>query len=303
MGKYCRKSKGKTAALGAVTVLLAGLLAAQTVFAAARGEENRDLTGVQVRYHGTWITADPGEDSYGTLFSRMGIRLEDGDWVSRDPEAPAEPGTRVRIQSIVTETQAFTRCLPRETLRCDSPQLPRGMERILREGSDGAERCSAEVTYIDGREVERKILESRVVVSPVARVVAVGTAPMPAQADYVFGEGYIRTPEGQVLHYSQAAQLQATAYTHTDRGCDHITATGTLVQPGTVAVDPEVIPYGTRMFIMSTDGKYIYGISTAEDCGGGIRGERVDLYFPNTKECIQFGRRDCIVYFLEGGME
>jgi len=90
----------------------------------------------------------------------------------------------------------------------------------------------------------------------------------------------------------------ATAYTHTDAGCDFITATGTTVRWGTVAVDPRFIPYGTRMFIMTSDGSYIYGISVAEDCGGAIKGDRLDLYMPTYYECIQFGIRDCMVYFL-----
>ena len=67
---------------------------------------------------------------------------------------------------------------------------------------------------------------------------------------------------------------------------------------GTVAVDPSLIPYGTRMFIVSNDGLYVYGIGTAEDCGGAIRGKRVDLYYPTLSECYAFGRRDCTIYFL-----
>jgi len=77
-----------------------------------------------------------------------------------------------------------------------------------------------------------------------------------------------------------------------------ITSTGTTVHVGTVAVDPRYTPYGTRMFIISNDGAYVYGISVAEDCGGAIKGDRVDLYFPTLKECFAFGRRDCTIYFL-----
>ena len=76
------------------------------------------------------------------------------------------------------------------------------------------------------------------------------------------------------------------------------TATGTTVRVGTVAVDPTVIPYGTRMFIVSNDGNYVYGIGTAEDCGGAIKGNRLDLYYPTDAECFAFGRIGCTVYFL-----
>ena len=67
---------------------------------------------------------------------------------------------------------------------------------------------------------------------------------------------------------------------------------------GAIAVDPTVIPYGTRMFIVTNDGEYVYGIATAEDCGGGIKGNHVDLFFNTVEECFQFGVRDCIIYFL-----
>jgi 3D (Asp-Asp-Asp) domain-containing protein len=67
---------------------------------------------------------------------------------------------------------------------------------------------------------------------------------------------------------------------------------------GTVAVDPRYIPYGTRMFIIANDGSYVYGISEAEDCGGAIKGDRVDLYFPTYAECMEFGWRNCTIYFL-----
>ena len=81
-------------------------------------------------------------------------------------------------------------------------------------------------------------------------------------------------------------------------GCELITSTGTTVRSGTAAVDPRFIPYGTRMLIVSHDGERYYGIATAEDCGGAIKRDRMDLYFPTYQECIEFGRRRCTIYFL-----
>lgn len=114
----------------------------------------------------------------------------------------------------------------------------------------------------------------------------------------VIGANTITTPSGEVLTYVNTMIVEATAYTKTDAGCDDWTATGTIARYGAIAVDPSVIPYGTRMYIVSTDGQVIYGYATAEDCGGAINGTRVDLYYDTYEECIQFGRRDCIIYFL-----
>ena len=108
----------------------------------------------------------------------------------------------------------------------------------------------------------------------------------------------ITTASGEVLTYTHTMEVEATAYTKTDAGCDAWTSTGTLARYGAIAVDPSVIPYGTRMYIVSNDGVYVYGIATAEDCGGAIGGARVDLYYDTEEECYDFGRRDCTIYFL-----
>lgn len=68
---------------------------------------------------------------------------------------------------------------------------------------------------------------------------------------------------------------------------------------GVIAVDPTVIPYGTKMYIESADGKYIYGYAIAGDCGGAIKGKRVDLFYWSKAQCNEFGRRAVNIYFLD----
>ena len=107
-------------------------------------------------------------------------------------------------------------------------------------------------------------------------------------------DNYITTSSGEVLYYSDCFTVEATAY------CGGgTTATGTPARYGAIAVDPDVIPYGTRMYIVSCDGNWVYGVATAEDCGGAINGYIIDLYFDSYDTCIQFGRRDCTVYILD----
>ena len=78
-------------------------------------------------------------------------------------------------------------------------------------------------------------------------------------------------------------------------GVGTITATGTTVAHGCVAVDKSVIPLGTTMFI--TSGSYTYGMAHAEDTG--VRGAKIDLFMDTYDECIQFGRRNSVAYFLD----
>ncbi len=120
------------------------------------------------------------------------------------------------------------------------------------------------------------------------------SVPSAAPVSAAYSGKTVTTSSGQVLRYSKTLTVTATAYTG-----GGTTATGTQARYGAIAVDPSVIPYGTKMYIVTSDGKWVYGIATAEDCGGAIRGNVVDLYFDSYDTCIQFGRRSCTVYILE----
>ena len=101
---------------------------------------------------------------------------------------------------------------------------------------------------------------------------------------------------GAPLHYSYYMDCYATAYSS-----GNITSTGTGVYQGCVAVDPREIPYGTEMWIVSLDGKYVYGYCRAEDTGGFIyytNGATVDLYMYSETDCVNWGFRGVRVYVL-----
>jgi 3D (Asp-Asp-Asp) domain-containing protein len=83
--------------------------------------------------------------------------------------------------------------------------------------------------------------------------------------------------------------MEATAYTWTGQR----TASGTWPAIGTVATDPEVIPLGTKIWVEG------YGEAVAEDTGGLVKGNIIDLYFPTESECWEFGRRQVEVRVLE----
>jgi len=257
---------------------------------------------VTIRWGDQVMTAESGGETVGELLARLNIYPGEQDVLSVSPEALTEENMVIAIDTIFRETQTYTAALAHEVVRCMDASLPEGEEVVLTEGKDGEVRCVAEVTYVNGVETERELVSETVTANPVSEILAVGTGKAQAEpvsaGELVIGDGTITLPTGEILTYTHTAQVRATAYNHLDEGCDMITATGTTVHVGTVAVDPRYIPYGTRMFIVSNDGVYIYGISVAEDCGGAIKGDRVDLYFPTLAECFAFGRRSCTIYFL-----
>ncbi len=237
------------------------------------------------------------------LLERLSIGVDANTSVSAPLDSQTVSGMTVTVSRTVHATESYTQSIPHKVTYCYDSSIANGESVVLTSGVDGQMSTTANVVYVDGQEKDRTVLSQTVIQQPVDEVIAVGTGsqdanPEAVSGEVVIGDGYIITATGEYLTYSKTIEVEATAYTHTDAGCDFITSMGTTVKVGTVAVDPRLIPYGTRMFIVSNDGEYVYGIATAEDCGGDIKEHRIDLYYPTYWECNAFGRRDCTIYVL-----
>lgn len=255
---------------------------------------------INVSVCGTPMETTSTGETVGALLERLGVSVSDDYQVSEELDAVTYDGLELTVDHIVHQTETYTVEIPYETTYCYDPTMEEGQERIISEGVCGQMLRKADVAYVNLQEQSRNVVEETVLQQPENQVVAVGTGEnVGGQNDQVLiGDGVIVLPTGEVLTYTRTAQFVATGYSQFNEGCNEITATGSHVRPGVVAVDPDVIPYGTRMFIVSNDGAYVYGIGTAEDCGGAIQGNRVDLYFETDPECFQFGIRNCTIYFL-----
>ena len=98
---------------------------------------------------------------------------------------------------------------------------------------------------------------------------------------------------GASFRATRVLTMEATAYTPYDAGVSGITANGNRMRRGLVAVDTRVIPFGTRLYIEG------YGFAVADDTGGAIRGNKIDLAMDTLSEAYQFGRRTVVVHILE----
>ena len=236
---------------------------------------------ITVHYRGQTREVTSFGETVEQLLHRMELELTGEDLVSHGLEEEVVDNMVLTVKQVVTRRETFSAVVTHGIQYREDPELPEGTERILVAGKDGELLRTADITYVNGRETRRVILSETQLREPVTEIVAVGSGePDAAGGDAapdmpVVGDGYILLPTGEVLTYTHTDTVRATAYTHTDAGCDMITSTGSTVRWGTVAVDPRYIPYGTRMFIMASDGSYVYGIATAEDCGGDIKGDRM----------------------------
>ena len=230
------------------------------------------------------------------LLTRLNLPWGEDDVISAALDQETFDGMELTVSSVIQKEQVYTGTVPYETVYRDDAALPAGETALVTEGVNGTSTCTALVTYINGEETERTLLSEKITIQPVSEVIAIGTGEsVTASSLPVIDENTITLPTGEVLPYTKVITSLATAYC--DKG---LTATGTQARVGAIAVDPRRIPYGSRLFIMSTDGEYIYGVATAEDTGSRehIVGTRIDLHFDTRRECIQFGARDCLVYFL-----
>ena len=297
---FVRSPKGgRTAAL-----LISGLLVALFLTGSASPRTTYHITDGETVYT---VTGQP-DDTEGAL-ALAGVEISERDRVTSALQADGSVAITVE-RPVTTYEELIVDLLPYDTLRQADPNLLLGEVQVVQAGVQGT--VSARSRVITDPDGSLSITSMGTTVSqPVDEIVAYGTQVEPVAQSWLSvtddvlthidantdGSGTLTTASGQELTYTQVLSCKATAYT-TQRQSWKKTATGTTARVGAIAVDPRVIPYGTRMFIVSADGSITYGVATAEDCGGNIKGNRIDLFFDTYDECVSFGVRACDVYLL-----
>ena len=183
-----------------------------------------------------------------------------------------------------------TEQIPYNTIKRLNTSMAAGETKTVREGQNGEISRTVKIKYINGVEAEKTVINETVASNPVDKIVEYGSANTIKPAN-----------GGAALSYKYVIQCEATAYDlspEENGGYGGQTATGVPLDKGVIAVDPRVIPLGSRVYVEALDGSWSYGYAVAADTGGAIKGKRVDLCFRTRSECIQFGRRQCRVYVL-----
>ena len=161
-----------------------------------------------------------------------------------------------------------------------SPALRPGRSKVVSHGRPGLVELIVSYSQRDGGEVRSHVLSRTVVTAAKPRIVVEG-------GDAALAMIHLDSVMRRVMH------MVATAYTADTSGGSGWTALGRRAGYGIVAVDPRIIPLGTRLYIPG------YGMAVAGDTGGAIVGLRIDLGFDSYRSAIDFGRRDVTVYQLK----
>ncbi len=238
-------------------------------------------TPIKVQVDGTSVIARALLPRLDDILQEVGIKL--GEWDRAEARIVSSSGgiPEVEVIRVATSVATEKKSIPFKIKRVTDKQLPKGTTKIKQAGCEGIRVDKYEVTTENGEVVQRKELGSEVIKEPVNQVVAFGGKEINKKVQVA--------SRGVELPGSRVLEMTATAYTHTGNA----TASGVMPYVGGVAVDPKVIPLGTKLFVEG------YGYAKAVDTGGLIKGNRIDIFLETAKECFSWGRRKVKVHILE----
>ena len=278
------------------------------------GELTNNTDLVVTRYHkvtvhdnGATQIVDVPEGTVANVLSAANITLGEEDTLSVAEAEPVTDGMEITVNRVTYATQTVTEDVPFETEVIETADLYKGETQVQTAGVNGTKTAVKECKFVNGQLVESTDVAVLSETAPVAEVQLVGTKTKPAavtsvstasasaQTGATISGNTIVDANGNVLNVARVITGECTAYTG-----GGITATGAPAAVGRVAVNPNVIPYGTKLYIASPDGSVVYGYAIASDTGGALMSGRVlvDLYYNTLGECVNFGRRQMNDYIL-----
>lgn len=228
------------------------------------------------------LIAEASGYTVADVLDNLDIKLNKLDRVSLPFDEIAKEGMEIKIDRVVVENLENKIEIPFETESRENKDMFEGEKKVITKGEVGQKTESLKNTYVNGILETTEVLKSEITKDPVKEVVEVGTK-----------KGTV-APNGK--NAKRVIVMQATAY---DPTAGSKTAMGTRARVGAVAVDPKVIPLGSKLYIESMDGFPTYGYAIAEDTGGAIKGNRIDLFYNSNAEANRFGRRNVKVYVLD----
>ena len=230
--------------------------------------EIKHATDFKVTADGKTVKCKSLANTVGEALKDEGIKVGKNDIVTPGTDSLLKRGMKIVIQRVEFKEEVVEETVKFKTVEKDDTSLNEGTSKVVTEGSDGKDKVTYQVTYIDGKETERKEISRETLTKAVDKVIANGT-----RINY----------NGKT--YSRKLVVKAYAYTGGGR-----TAMGTRARVGEIAVDPSVIPLGTNVYIEGV------GPRRAEDTGGNIKGNTIDIYMDTQSQCLSWGARYVTIY-------
>lgn len=239
--------------------------------------KSESMQSVVINMDGAPRMVSTDKETVGELLEDLADTIDTEFYLEDAKESdPIEAMMTLSLTSVTEKTVATTEAIAYKTVERTNSSLKAGESRVVQEGKEGVASVIKKEIYHGSELVDTQFVEKKVVTAAQDKIVEVG-------------------PKNVVngMSYSKAVSAKVTAYTPYDAGCTGITATGTKAGYGTVAVDPRVIPLGSKVYIPG------YGTAIAADTGGAIKGNRVDVCYGSKSEAYGWGVRNATVYVLK----
>lgn len=265
---------------------------------------------VKITADGDTKTLYTTDSSVQGVIQQSGIQVEDHDKVYPALGTAIKADMKIRVVRVTKHTVDVKQPIAYKVVKTADPSLFQGDNRVVVKGKEGTIVQHIEKVFQDGELVSKKVVGKTVATNRVDKVIAVGTKAKPVvkepEVQLVSAKtsttkkavttnskktsasgNKVITVSGNSFKYSKVLKnVSMTAYSSEEPGIGTKTASGTRVTEGrTIAVDPKVIPIGWWVYIEGL------GFRRAEDTGGAIKGNKIDVYYDSVKHALNFGRK------------
>ncbi len=250
------------------------------------------------------VTSGTVED----LLRDLGVEITEEDVVYPSLSDVIYDGIEIVVQRVEYKEETVVESIDYGYVSKETSDMLTGTSKITQYGIEGEKTVVSRNKYVNGELAESVVISEEVTREPVDQIKLIGTgvpktqsnssSSRPSQGASVSNKaGTFTDSSGKTVSYSKKLTGTSTAY-YAAEGA--ITATGVPVYLGGVAVNPNVIPYGSKLYIVSSDGSMVYGYATAVDTGGALMSGSVlvDVFYPTYNQCMNWGRRNVTVYVL-----
>ncbi|WP_305852493.1 G5 and 3D domain-containing protein [Gracilibacillus caseinilyticus] len=238
------------------------------------------------------------------LLASEEIEIGELDRVEPKQSASISEGTAVNITRVEKVKDVEEEEVDYKVVKRSDNSLTKGKEEVVSEGETGVVEKHYEVVLENGEEVSRELVKENVKKESKERIVAIGTkVSQPATTITTASAATNSTPSetvsrGKEEESSKTLYMKATAYNWDCATCDGrgLTSTGYNLKAnpnGVVAVDPSVIPLGTKVWVEG------YGYAIARDTGGNIKGNKIDLHMSTKQKAASYGSRTVKVKIID----
>ncbi|MDE3089456.1 MAG: DUF348 domain-containing protein [Chloroflexota bacterium] len=227
-------------------------------------------------------------DTVANLIAQEGIQLAGKDYTIPAATEAVREGMNVQVMRVKEDFITESEPIPFDTTWQPDSALEIDDRQITQVGVDGVKKRTIRINYENGREVARTIDKEWIEAAPVTKIINYGTKIVHRE---------VTLPDGSIVTYWRKIRVLATSYTAASSGKARthpefgITYLGWQAGLGIVAVDPKVINLRARMYVPG------YGLATAGDTGGRIKGRRVDLGYDESDLVLWYKWVD--IYLLD----